>query len=90
MDLLCPDLISRCRPDPGAVDPTFGLSTIAICHQSDRHIINDGFKSFPSGHASSAVYLDRAKRMYCTDIVSSLLCRADLFILIYRRKVTFV
>jgi diacylglycerol diphosphate phosphatase/phosphatidate phosphatase len=65
--MLCPDLISRCNPDPGSVNPTFGLSTVAICHQSDRHIINDGFKSFPSGHASSAVYSERPKRMYCTD-----------------------
>lgn len=47
-----PDLISRCNPDSGTVDPTFGLSTVAICHQSDRHILNDGFKSFPSGHSS--------------------------------------
>jgi len=47
-----PDLIDRCNPDAQVVDPTFGLSTVAICHQSDRYIINDGFRSFPSGHAS--------------------------------------
>jgi len=47
-----PDLLSRCNPDQGVVDPTYGLSTVAICHQSDRHIINDGFRSFPSGHSS--------------------------------------
>lgn len=47
-----PDVISRCNPDSGTVDPTFGLSTVAICHQSDRHILNDGFRSFPSGHSS--------------------------------------
>jgi diacylglycerol diphosphate phosphatase/phosphatidate phosphatase len=64
VDPLCPDLISRCNPDPTAVDPNFGLSTVAICHQSDRHIINDGFKSFPSGHSSCAVYLERSKRMH--------------------------
>ena len=63
-DILCLDLISRCNPDSGVVDPTFGLSTVAICHQSDRHIINDGFKSFPSGHSSSAVYPEHPKRCY--------------------------
>ncbi|KAI0277703.1 PAP2-domain-containing protein [Russula aff. rugulosa BPL654] len=47
-----PDVISRCNPDSGTVDPTFGLSSVAICHQSDRHILNDGFRSFPSGHSS--------------------------------------
>lgn len=47
-----PDLISRCNPDAGTVDPVFGLSTVAICHQTNRSIINDGFRSFPSGHSS--------------------------------------
>ncbi|KAI0005953.1 phosphatidic acid phosphatase type 2/haloperoxidase [Russula compacta] len=47
-----PDLIDRCNPDAGTVDPTFGLSTVAICHQQNRHLINDGFRSFPSGHSS--------------------------------------
>ncbi|KAF8503638.1 PAP2-domain-containing protein [Russula emetica] len=47
-----PDVISRCNPNLGTVDPTFGLSSVAICHQSDRHILDDGFRSFPSGHSS--------------------------------------
>ncbi|KAI9510247.1 phosphatidic acid phosphatase type 2/haloperoxidase [Russula earlei] len=47
-----PDLLDRCNPDSGVVDPPYGLSSVAICHQSDRHIINDGFRSFPSGHSS--------------------------------------
>lgn len=63
IDILCLDLISRCNPDSGVVDPTFGLSTVAICHQSDRHIINDGFKSFPSGHSSSAHTLNIRKNV---------------------------
>lgn len=88
INLLRSDLLSRCNPDSGTVDPTFGLSTVAICHQSDFHILNDGFRSFPSGHSSCAVYLERPKG--CTDIVSSVLCRTDLFILIYRGKVAFV
>ncbi|KAH9997635.1 phosphatidic acid phosphatase type 2/haloperoxidase, partial [Russula vinacea] len=50
-----PDLLSRCNPDSGTVDPTFGLSTVAICHQSDFHILNDGFRSFPSGHSADVL-----------------------------------
>ncbi|KAI0309195.1 phosphatidic acid phosphatase type 2/haloperoxidase [Amylostereum chailletii] len=48
-----PDVISRCNPAPDAVDPPFGLSSIDICHtlltQSE---LQDGFRSFPSGHSS--------------------------------------
>ncbi|KAH9981373.1 PAP2-domain-containing protein [Lactifluus volemus] len=47
-----PDLIHRCQPDPETIDPPFGFSSVAICHYTNRHIINDGFKSFPSGHSS--------------------------------------
>ncbi|THH05406.1 hypothetical protein EW146_g9910, partial [Bondarzewia mesenterica] len=47
-----PDLISRCNLAAGTVDPTFGLSSAAICNQSDTFILEDGFRSFPSGHSS--------------------------------------
>lgn len=47
-----PDVISRCMPPAGSVDPTFGLSTFSICTQTDLAILNDGFRSFPSGHSS--------------------------------------
>jgi len=47
-----PDILDRCKPDAGTVDPEFGLSTSAICHQPDLHILKDGFRSFPSGHSS--------------------------------------
>lgn len=36
----------------GSVDPIFGLSTEAICTQTDLAILKDGFRSFPSGHSS--------------------------------------
>ena len=50
-----PDLIARCQPLAGAVDPpVFGLSNSTICTQTDKAIMADGFRSFPSGHASSA------------------------------------
>ncbi|KAI0831359.1 acid phosphatase/Vanadium-dependent haloperoxidase, partial [Trametes gibbosa] len=47
-----PDLIARCIPAPGAVDPQLGLSTVAICTQTVNHTLQDGWKSFPSGHSS--------------------------------------
>ncbi|KAI0079894.1 PAP2-domain-containing protein [Panus rudis PR-1116 ss-1] len=47
-----PDVISRCIPPVGAVDPPFGLSTVDICTQVDKKILDDGWKSFPSGHSS--------------------------------------
>ncbi|ERF70227.1 hypothetical protein EPUS_00415 [Endocarpon pusillum Z07020] len=50
-----PDLIARCQPFEGAVDPpVFGLSNSTICTQTDKAIMADGFRSFPSGHSSSA------------------------------------
>jgi len=39
-------------PVPGSVDPIHGLSTSAICTQTDEFIMRDGFRSFPSGHSS--------------------------------------
>lgn len=47
-----PDVIDRCQPIAGAADPHFGLSTVAICTQTDTHILTDGWRSFPSGHSS--------------------------------------
>lgn len=47
-----PDVISRCMPPAGSVDPPFGLTTASICTQTDIAILNDGFRSFPSGHSS--------------------------------------
>ncbi|KIM62072.1 hypothetical protein SCLCIDRAFT_15917 [Scleroderma citrinum Foug A] len=47
-----PDLLSRCIPISGSQDPTYGLSTDAICTQTDSAIMIDGWRSFPSGHSS--------------------------------------
>ena len=46
------DLLSRCIPIPGSQDPIYGLSTDAICTQTDQSIMLDGWRSFPSGHSS--------------------------------------
>lgn len=45
-----PDVIDRCQPREGSADsPVYGLSNYTICTQTDQAILNDGFKSFPSG-----------------------------------------
>ena len=60
-----PDCISRCLPDMANYED-FVISGVAstlssgqlvskaICTQKDYHRLNDGFKSFPSGHSSGA------------------------------------
>ena len=62
-----PDLLSRCQPDldassianhtlGGFGDPVLSGGVLVawqICQQSDRAMLDDGFQSFPSGHASS-------------------------------------
>lgn len=47
-----PDLISRCKPASGSSGNQ--LVTIAICTQTDTHMLQDGWRSFPSGHSSFA------------------------------------
>ncbi|KAF8959086.1 phosphatidic acid phosphatase type 2/haloperoxidase [Flammula alnicola] len=47
-----PDLIDRCQPPAGLTDPTFGLTSWTVCTQTDFAIMNDGFRSFFSGHSS--------------------------------------
>lgn len=57
-----PDLISRCNPDManiakyavGGGDRLEGIVLVeaGICRQTDSYILNDGFRSYPSGHAS--------------------------------------
>lgn len=47
-----PDLISRCQPVTGSADPLWGLSTVDVCTQTVSRILEDGWRSFPSGHSS--------------------------------------
>jgi len=49
-----PDLIDRCQPRDLSDPQPFGLSNFTICTQTDQSILNDGFKSFPSGHSSTS------------------------------------
>lgn len=47
-----PDLIARCKPDPDT--RTDILVTINVCTETDVHTLQDGWRSFPSGHSSFA------------------------------------
>jgi diacylglycerol diphosphate phosphatase/phosphatidate phosphatase len=52
---LRPDFLARCIIPTGTKDPEYGLLEIAkVCQQTSTYILNDGSKSFPSGHSSSA------------------------------------
>ncbi|OAG09243.1 PAP2-domain-containing protein [Paraphaeosphaeria sporulosa] len=47
-----PDLIARCKPEPGT--PDHQLVTYKVCTEQDHHVLHDGWRSFPSGHSSFA------------------------------------
>lgn len=47
-----PDLISRCQPSPD-VKPNV-LVTVESCSAPEGFVLHDGWRSFPSGHSSSA------------------------------------
>lgn len=51
-----PDLIDRCQPAAGSTNRTpYGLATQSICTVAlDSSKLRDGFRSFPSGHSSTA------------------------------------
>lgn len=61
-----PDLLARCQPDlsrltsssidnfAAGFNSQWILIDYTICTQTDSSILNDGFRSFPSGHASSS------------------------------------
>lgn len=45
-----PDLVARCKPAPGTPDNT--LVGVDVCTETRRHVLHDGWRSFPSGHSS--------------------------------------
>ncbi|KAI4097860.1 MAG: hypothetical protein LQ344_000132 [Seirophora lacunosa] len=47
-----PDLLARCKPAKGT--PATKLVTIDVCTEKDHHTLQDGWRSFPSGHSSFA------------------------------------
>ncbi|KAL1410923.1 hypothetical protein Q8F55_001866 [Vanrija albida] len=48
-----PDLFDRCQLPPGlTANPTHGLTSWTVCTRTDK--LQEGFRSFPSGHSSFA------------------------------------
>ncbi|GAV29720.1 hypothetical protein PMKS-003222 [Pichia membranifaciens] len=48
-----PDFLTRCQPDYLTIPVSGSLYTVDFCQNPDESLINDGFKSFPSGHSST-------------------------------------
>ncbi|KAI3405171.2 hypothetical protein KGF56_002009 [Candida oxycetoniae] len=63
-----PDVIDRCEPMVQNI-PLTQLSNVSICTQPNWNIVMEGFRSFPSGHAST---------VYCGMIITSLNFAAHL------------
>ena len=47
-----PDLLARCKPTHNT--PEHELVTISVCTETRHHVLQDGWRSFPSGHSSFA------------------------------------
>lgn len=47
-----PDLLDRCQPAPGTSGDE--LVSIDVCTETRHHVLQDGWRSFPSGHSSFA------------------------------------
>lgn len=62
-----PDLISRCQPDSGS--PVGALSSVDICTNDNMALLQEGFRTFPSGHSST---------VFCGMVLSSLNIAAKL------------
>ena len=45
-----PDLLSRCKPARGTADNT--LVAYTVCTEANKGLLNEGWRSFPSGHSS--------------------------------------
>lgn len=81
-----PDLIARCKPDPST--PHNKLVTIAVCTETSPHLLQDGWRSYPSGHSSFAfaglgwLSLFLASQTHClrprASHITVLLCLAPL------------
>ncbi|KAK6464921.1 diacylglycerol pyrophosphate phosphatase [Scheffersomyces coipomensis] len=57
-----PDLLSRCQPNL-TTEPPLQLATVTICSNPNINLIQEGFRSFPSGHSST---------VFCGMVISSL------------------
>ena len=80
-----PDFLARCDPDlehipahrVGGYGQTVSNLWVmvdgGVCKQVDKNFLNDGFRSFPSGYATSEACWYEA--LHATDFVRSCVCR---------------
>ncbi|CAI5760815.1 unnamed protein product [Candida verbasci] len=64
-----PDMIERCEPFFTDVIPLTQLSTVEVCTQENWNLVQEGFRTFPSGHSST---------VFCGMIITSLNIAARL------------
>jgi hypothetical protein len=84
-----PDLIARCMPRLGATNsPVFGLVTSAICTQTNKFIMRDGFRSFPSAHSSRKSFFTVDSNFFGNVLktIYSLLCRTRIPLILFGGK----
>lgn len=53
-----PDLLARCQPFSMTFPPIGTLANIIVCTNNNLVVLWDGFRSFPSGHASSKYLIE--------------------------------
>ncbi|KAF2097801.1 acid phosphatase/Vanadium-dependent haloperoxidase [Rhizodiscina lignyota] len=72
-----PDLIDRCKPQLGT--PGHTLLDFDVCTETNHHTLNDGFRSFPSGHSSFSFAGLGYLSFFLTSQLRALHPRVDLF-----------
>ena len=72
-----PDLLARCKPDP-TTTPLHKLVTIAVCTETEHHLLHDGWRSCPSGHSSFSFAGLGYLAMFFASQTGGLLPRASL------------
>ena len=80
-----PDFLARCDPDleritahtvggyGQTVSNLWVMVNGGVCKQPDQNLLNDGFRSFPSGYATSEACWYES--LHATDFMGSCVCR---------------
>ena len=80
-----PDILDRCQPVEGAANAIpYGLVTSAICTTDNLKRLKEGFRSFPSGHASSEQFA--TYQVFFADKSYSCMGRTRILWLLHRRE----
>lgn len=67
-------MFDRCQPPPGIKNPPLGLLNHTICTADQTtYEFKDGFKSFPSGHASCKLSIHTYDMHLCICVYTNIL-----------------